>query len=63
MKAFQFGAVDSLFKPVDPKRLASTMERLLGGGPAADPPGPAIMDCMGIHGQIERIPMASQGGV
>ena len=57
LKAFQFGAVDYLLKPVDPDRLAITIERLLGGVPDIVPPGPSIIDCMGISGQIERIPL------
>jgi two-component system LytT family response regulator len=57
LKAFQFGAVDYLLKPVDPDRLAITIERLLGGVPDIVMPGPSIIDCMGISGQIERIPL------
>jgi len=57
LKAFQFGAVDYLLKPVDPDRLAIAIERLLGGGPDIVPPGPAILHCMGISGLIERIPL------
>jgi len=30
---------------------------LLGGVPDIVPPGPSIIDCMGISGQIERIPL------
>jgi two-component system LytT family response regulator len=55
LKAFQFGAVDYLLKPVDPNRLAITIERLLGGVPDIVLPVPAILDCMGISGLIERI--------
>jgi two-component system LytT family response regulator len=55
LKAFQFGAVDYLLKPVDPNRLAITMERLLRGVPDIVLPVPAILDCMGISGLIERI--------
>jgi len=57
LKAFQFGAVDYLLKPVDPERLAISIERLLGGVPDIVPPGPTILDCMGISGLIERIPI------
>ena len=57
LKAFQFGAVDYLLKPVDPDRLAIAIERLLGGGPDIVPPRLAILDCMGISGIIERIPL------
>ena len=44
-------------KPVDPDRLAIAIERLLGGVPDIVPPRPAILDCMGISGIIERIPL------
>jgi two-component system LytT family response regulator len=57
LKAFHFGAVDYLLKPVDPDRLAFSIERLLGGVPDIVPPGPTILDCMGISGLIERIPI------
>ena len=57
LKAFQFGAVDYLLKPVDPDRLAITIERLLAGVPDIVPPGPSIIDCIGVSGQIERIPL------
>ena len=57
LKAFQFGAVDYLLKPVDPDRLAIAIERLLGGVPDLVPPGPTILDCTGISGLIERIPI------
>ena len=45
------------FALVDPDRLAITIERLLGGVPDIVPPGASIIDCMGISGQIERIPL------
>ena len=57
LKAFQFGAVDYLLKPVDPDRLAITIERLLAGVPDIVQPGPSIIDCIGVSGQIERIPL------
>ena len=55
LKAFQFGAVDYLLKPVDPDRLALTIERLCGGVPDVVAPVSSALDCMGISGQIERI--------
>jgi two-component system LytT family response regulator len=55
LKAFQFGAVDYLLKPVDPDRLALTIERLRGGVPDVVAPVSPVLDCMGISGQIERI--------
>lgn len=58
LKAFQFGALDYLLKPVDPDRLAIAIERLLGGVPDIVPPGASVIDCLGISGQIVRIPVA-----
>lgn len=55
LKAFQFGAVDYLLKPVDPDRLAITIERLLEGVPDIVSPIPPTVDCIGISGQIDRI--------
>jgi two-component system LytT family response regulator len=55
LKAFQFGAVDYLLKPVDPDRLAITIERLLEGVPDIVSPVPPTVDSIGISGQIERI--------
>lgn len=55
LKAFQFGAVDYLLKPVDPDRLALTIERLRGGVPDVVAPVSPVLDCLGISGQIERI--------
>jgi two-component system, LytTR family, response regulator len=55
LKAFQFGAVDYLLKPVDPDRLAITVERLLERVSDIVSPQSPTVDCVGISGQIERI--------
>lgn len=55
LKAFHFGAVDYLLKPVDPDRLALTIERLLGGVPESISSVSPVLDCMGVSGQLERI--------
>jgi two-component system LytT family response regulator len=55
LKAFQFGAVDYLLKPVDPDRLAITIERLLESAPGSIASVPPTVNCIGISGQIERI--------
>ena len=55
LKAFQFGAVDYLLKPVDPDRLAITIDRLLEGVPNIIMPESPTVECQGVSGQIERI--------
>ena len=55
LKAFHLGAVDYLLKPVDPDRLAITIERLLERVPDSVSPVSATVDCIGVSGQIERI--------
>jgi two-component system LytT family response regulator len=55
LKAFHFGAVDYLLKPVDPDRLALTIERLLGGVPESISSVSLVLDCVGITGQLARI--------
>jgi two-component system LytT family response regulator len=55
LKAFHFGAVDYLLKPVDPDRLAITIERLLGGVPESISSVSPVLDCVGVSGQLERI--------
>jgi two-component system LytT family response regulator len=58
LNAFQFGAVDYLLKPVDSDRLAITIERLLAGVMDTQEPVSTMIDCIGISGQIERIPIS-----
>lgn len=58
LKAFHLGAVDYLLKPVDPDRLAITIERLLERVPSIVSPQSATVDCVGISGQIEKIRMS-----
>lgn len=55
LKAFHLGAVDYLLKPVDPDRLAITVERLLELVPGIVSPQSPTVDCIGISGQIEKI--------
>lgn len=55
LKAFHLGAVDYLLKPVDPDRLAITVERLLERVPGIVSPQSPTVDCVGISGQIEKI--------
>jgi two-component system LytT family response regulator len=55
LKAFHLGAVDYLLKPVDPDRLAITVERLLELVPGIVSPQSPTVDCVGISGQIEKI--------
>ena len=55
LKAFQFGAVDYLLKPVDPDRLAITIERLLERVSDSVSPVPLTVDCIGVSGHIEKI--------
>ena len=55
LKAFQFGAVDYLLKPVNPDRLAITIERLLDSAPDIVSPSRTTIDCIGISGQFERM--------
>ncbi|MFZ9941712.1 MAG: LytR/AlgR family response regulator transcription factor [Luteolibacter sp.] len=55
LKAFHLGAVDYLLKPVDPDRLAITVERLLESVPVIHSPQSPTVNCVGISGQIEKI--------
>jgi two-component system LytT family response regulator len=55
LKAFHLGAVDYLLKPVDPDRLAITVERLLELVPGIVSPQSPTVDCVGISGQMEKI--------
>lgn len=56
--AFHFGAIDYLLKPVDPDRLAITIERLLERYSDAQAPVSEVIDCQGIAGHIVRFPLA-----
>ncbi|MGA0846202.1 MAG: LytR/AlgR family response regulator transcription factor [Luteolibacter sp.] len=55
LEAFHLGAVDYLLKPVDPDRLAITVERLLERVPSIVSPQSLTVNCAGISGQIEKI--------
>jgi two-component system LytT family response regulator len=55
LKAFHLGAVDYLLKPVDPDRLAITVERLLERVSDSVSPQSPTVDCIGVSGHIERI--------
>jgi two-component system LytT family response regulator len=56
-KAFEFGAFDYLLKPVDPDRLAITVERLLDGFVDVGAPETPVFNSTRISGQIHRIPI------